>query len=277
MIPDSCDILVYGTMGGIASVAASSLESHGLKVAQVPFPQNIFRDEFGYCRGLQKAVAALHPAMVMPVGCLIAASRVKADLPAGVVLPVDSEDNIRLLDGKVSGSRLAATLGVPQPRIYASPDDMGQKQVVFKRNVSFGGHGVHLPWNRKSLDQLIAHQPKGEEYLIEDFVEGEDVSVDCVRLEGYFRASCYRSLKSKGNGPSVQREKADFPRIVEYARRMLDYVGYRGVCGFDFRVDTAGNPFFLECNPRFTGGLESQISWGFDIPFVLWEKCRNGF
>lgn len=268
-----CDVLLAGTMGDIGPAVRSSLEAHGLKVVSFEFPQNIFRDEFGYGRGLLKAVAACDPAMIIPIGCQMALSRLKSRYEPQVIVPVEDEEKIAILDCKVSCSRLAASLGIPQPHIYSSPDETGEKQVVFKRNVSFGGHGVHLPWTRASLDQLIAHQPKGEPWLIEDFIEGEDYSVDCLRWGSSFCSSSYKSLKTKGNGPSLERCHVDFPEIENYARKILDHLDYKGVCGFDFRVDHEGKPYFLETNPRFTGGVASQVEWGFDLPYLYWKHA----
>lgn len=267
-----CDVLLVGTMGETGPVAAASLESHGLHVVRVEFPQNIFHDEWGYRRAVANALREWRPSLIMPVGSSLALSRFRSGIPESIRVAVEAEDKLRLLDSKVASSALASELGVPQPHMFASADEVGDGQVVFKRDVSFGGHGVHLPWTRKSLIHLIEHQSPGEPYLIEEYIEGTDYSVDAVRWNDTFRASCYRTLSRNGLGPSSSRELVDFPEIESYARLMLDHIAYNGVCGFDFRVDVSGKPFFLECNPRFTGGLATQVEAGFDIPWMLW-KC----
>lgn len=267
----ACDILLTGTMGDIGAVARRSLESHGLAVETMEFPQNVFRDEFGYCRKLMKLIDALSPGMIMPIGCPLALARYKTKVPDGIKVAVEDEGKIRILDSKVESSRLATELGILQPRMYASPDDVGDGQVVFKRDVSFGGQGVHLPWNRQSLDNLIAHQRVGEPYLIEDFIEGEDYSIDCIRWHGEFMYGCYRVLSQHGRGPSTGRESCDVPELAETARKILDSLDYNGVCGMDFRKGLDGKFYFLECNPRFTGGLQTQIESGFDLPWMLYR------
>lgn len=270
----NCDILLTGTMGEIGDIARRSLEAHGLSVELMDFPQNVFHDEFGYCRKLMKSIAALSPLMIMPIGCPLALSRYKAKVPEGIRVAVEDEDKVRLLDSKVASSHLATKLGILQPRMYASPDEIGENQVVFKRDVSFGGQGVHLPWNRKSLDNLIAHQRIGEPYLIEDFIEGEDYSIDCIRWNGEFIHGCYHVLSQHGRGPSTGRESCDVPELAETARLILDHIGYNGVCGMDFRKGNDGRYYFLECNPRFTGGLQTQIDAGLDLPWLLFNFAR---
>lgn len=268
-----CDILLTGTMGEIADVAKRSLEAHGLVVEVMEFPQNVFHDEFGYCRKLMKSIASLSPAVIMPIGCPLALSRYKPKVPDGIKVAVEDEEKIRILDSKVASSRLASELGILQPHFYDSPDDIGESQVVFKRDVSFGGQGVHLPWNKKSLENLIAHQRVGEPYLIEDFIEGEDYSIDCIRWHGEFVYGCYHVLSQHGRGPSTGRETCEVPELAESARKILDSLDYNGVCGMDFRKGLDGRFYFLECNPRFTGGLQTQIDAGLNLPWLLYKSC----
>ena len=284
---ENCDILLAGTMGAIAEDVRDSLVAHGLCVELMDFAQNVHKDEFGYRRKLLKTIALCRPRVIMPVGNPLTLSLMRDELPGDIVAAVERPELIRILDSKVAVSRLAAELGIRQPHIYSSPDEVGDRQVVFKRDISFGAQGVHLPWNRKSLDNLIAHQSPGEPYLIEDYIEGEDWSIDVLRMNGFVRSGVYKVLAHHpatgakpgfrgAMGPSVSRERRDFPELERMALAILDHLDYNGVCGMDFRVDADGVPYFLECNPRFTGGVSSQVSFGFDIPYLLWEKTIEG-
>ena len=268
------DVLLIGTMGSIGADVKDALENEGLSAVIVDFPQNVYRDEFGYRHALVRGIEEHSPSMVMPIGNSIALARLKSSIPEGVMVPVDSEGKIRSLDSKVSASRLATALGIRQPVIYPSPQAAGDNQLIFKRDISFGGHGVHMPRTKDSLIRLIEHQPAGETFLIEDWIDGEDYSVDCLRWDGYFRAGSYRVLANRGKGPSLQREVCSFPEIEESARTILDHLDYHGVCGMDFRLGKDGKAYFLECNPRFTGGVSSQVASGFNIPYLYWKLAR---
>lgn len=216
------DILVFGTMGNVGPQVQELLASHGLRTAAVPFMQNVFRDEPGYRRTLVRAIADYRPGIVFPIGHPLAMSRFKGLLDQGVPLgtvlncrkvdnlwkeavanvriEVEKEETVSLLDSKVRCNALARELGIMRPAVYDTPEDVpaGMK-VVFKRDVSFGGHGVHLPKDVGALERLIAHQSPGEPFLIEEFIAGVDYSLDAVRWGGKMVSGGYRCLPTESS------------------------------------------------------------------------------
>lgn len=198
------DILLFGSMGHIGPEVQKLLVSRGFRTEAVPFPQNIFRDEPGYRRALVQAISGCRPGIVFPIGNPLAMSRFKElvgqGVPLGTILncrktdirweeavrnariAVEKEETIRRLDSKVLCYDMARELGLMQPAVYGTPEAIPEGvKVVFKRDVSFGGHGVHLPNDIGALKRLIAHQSPGEPFLIEEFIEGQDYSLDAVR------------------------------------------------------------------------------------------------
>lgn len=262
-------------MGNISQIVRASLQRHGLSVYEAPFPQNIFRDFFGYGSLLRRTLETVKPRAIFPIGCATALSKLKGAIPGEIAVPVDSEDVIELLDSKVRCSALASELGIRQPRIFNTIPPEEEFPLIFKRDISFGGQGVHWPKSSDALRNLIGHQRKGEPYLIEEYVPGEDYSVDAIRWDGFFKASCYRTLSQQGKGPSRTRISVGNEALIGIARTILDHLDYKGVCGMDFRIAPDGAEYFMECNPRFTGGLESSIAAGFDIPFILWQLATG--
>ena len=49
------------------------------------------------------------------------------------------------------------------------------------------------------------------------------------------------------------------------------------MCGLDFRYEpSSGRCAYIETNARFTGGLATPITAGFDIPWVLYSLATEG-
>lgn len=279
-------ILLFGTMGDIASAAADSLRRAGYEVTHVDFPQNLCRDAAGYRRELVKAIRSIigHDCYagnaaksgfccVIPIGNALNLARLKPELETmfpEIRVYVESEQKVAMLDSKVACYKFCDGLGIPQPRLLDIDGISDYTKVIFKRDVSFGGHGVHRPQSRESLLNLISHQSPGEPYLIEELIVGDEYSVDVIRKpSGECLSSTYRSIKPSGNSPAQTRESCRRPDLEALAVRILTALEYVGLCGFDFIVDQAGSPYLLEANPRFTGGLSAQIASGFDIPALL--------
>ena len=263
----ACDVLLLGTFSNLSDVARDDLLGHGLSVEQVPFDGDPLRDAPGYIRTLKKALALHAPKVILPVGTASPLASCRDLIESSIAVPLDSAEKLALLENKVTAAELAGRLGIRQPRIYSTVQECDNFPVVFKRSNSVGGCGVYFPKDRAALEHLVASARSGE-YLIEDFIEGAVCSVDCIRsADGTFEARCYKSL-SRGKGPASAREAFDCPEMLSAARKILEDIDFRGLCGMDFIVDSGGNAWFLECNPRFTGGLKFQIESGFDIPYI---------
>lgn len=209
-------------------------------------------------------------------GIIIARHRNR--FPESLIILVESADKLLTLSNKRLATDLAKRAGVPVPVIYNSTDDVKTFPIVFKTVVGNSAKGVFFPASKAELDSLaIAHS--NEDTMIEEWIKGEDVCVDCIRYGTFFYASVYRALitKTDGGGTTTQRQIIDMPQLVDYARTFLDYVDYNGVCGLDFRYDSdSGRVAFIEMNARFTGGIATPIAAGFDIPYVLYSLAVTG-
>lgn len=271
------DILIAdGATTRIGKAVADALRRRGLRCEAID-DSPVARDDPGYLRLLEATLQETQPKVLMPIfrGELIAGHG--SMVPPTTVLTCGDASAMHLLDGKVSASALCAELGIPQPRLYTDSEAEGIASwpVVFKRSTGLGGDSVYFPKDGKALANLI-RSCAGKPHLVMDYVDGYDVSVDAIRWDGYFQAAAYRTMVPKRKGTSLVRIGVDAPELISHARTILDATGYRGVCGIDFRVDgKTGKAYFLECNPRFSGGLKSSLTAGFDIPGILWQLSQG--
>lgn len=265
-------VILTEAFGEVGRLVRRSLEDAGAEVFLFQ-PTLKVKDARNYVNELAAFQSLVKADMIIPIFFPEVISRYRDEFPE-VEIPVDFEEKLQVLDNKLEACALASSLGIRMPRMYGSIDEVERYPVVFKRVGGHGGDSVYFPKKRESLAHLVGASLPGT-YLITDEIPGDDVSVDAVRWDGFFFAAAYRVLLPRAKGVSILRESISSPELTETARRILDKVDYRGVCGLDFRVDSEGRSWFLECNPRFSGGIASQIASGFDVPAVLMSLVRG--
>lgn len=252
--------------GKVGDAVRRSLERKGIRVLLSP----VKADDSGFLRLLEESGAGV----VLPVfHPEILASRLDC-LPPGVIAPIDSLEKIELLDNKISSVALASELGLPLPELYSSPEQIERYPVVFKRSKGLGGSGVYFPKDRTALEHLLATSGRSSA-LVMEYIDGWDCSVDALRWGTFFYGSAYRTILPRRKGSSILRKSIVAPELVAMTRRILEYIDFQGVCGVDFRIGRDGRAYFLECNPRFSGGVATQIQSGFDQPFLWWELATG--
>lgn len=240
---------------------------------------NPFTDEEAFITVLLEKINELRPQVLMPThdeGIIIARNRHR--FPKDLIIPIETETKLNSLSDKRLATKLAEQAGVPVPQVYPAVGDVKIFPVVFKTVIGNSAKGVFFPKNRQELKEL-QNKYNSSEVLIEEWLKGNDVCVDCLRWNGFFQATVYRALvtKTDGGGTTTQREIISMPGLEEYARKFLDSVDYNGVCGLDFRYDIeSGRLGFIEMNARFTGGLATPVAAGFDIPYMLYTLATGG-
>lgn len=235
-------------------------------------------DENAFISDIKAAIEKFKPKVLMPTHdeAVVLAKHVD-ELPHDVIYIMESYDMQVKLSDKYSATVVAEKAGVPVPAFIQDLKGHGYP-IVVKTKFGNSAKGVYFP---KSYDEAmkIVSNYNMEDLLIEEFFPGVDYSVDCVRYDGFFFASTYRSLvtKTDGGGTTTQRVIVSMPAIEHYAEQLLNEVDYKGVCGIDFKVnEETGEAAFIEVNARFTGGLATPMAAGFDIPYIVYSLFTNG-
>lgn len=292
---NSCDVLVTYCWNRVGYNIIRSLALHGLKVWVADTSERNICSMSKYCSGsfvypdyktdelafiafLREKLLELNPKVLLPTHDeSVVIMKHRSELPCNVIIPYVSYDKLVLLANKAKSTALASSAGVPTPKVYASIDEVESYPIVLKTVIGNSAKGVYFPKSKEDLVSLY-NEHKNEELLMEEWVEGTDYSVDCIRWKGFWKASVYHALvtKTDGGGTTTQREMVNFPILEEYAKKYLDAVDFTGVCGLDFRYSDKNNRIaYIETNVRFTGGLATPITAGFDIPWVLYKLATE--
>ena len=291
-----CDVIVTYCWNRVGYNILRSLSTKGLKVWAADTSRSNICSKSRYCAGsftypdpfsheaefiqcLKDKIAELQPIMLLPThdeSQLI--MRHRSEFPVKLTIPYMDAESLERLSDKAWATEMARACGVPVPRVFKEWTEVDAFPCVFKTVTGNSAKTVFFPKDRQELEKLVK-QFRLEKVLIEEKIGGADYSVDCVRWDGFFKASAYRALvtKTDGGGTTTQREIVLAPELERYARMLLSYVDFKGVCGLDFRWDKENDHIaFIEVNARFTGGLATPVAAGFDIPWVLYSLATTG-
>ena len=291
-----CDVILTYCWNRVGYTILKSLHQKGLKVwAADTSKKNIcsmskfctgsftypdpFTDEDAFIRVLKVKIAELKPKMLMPTHDeSVVIMRHRDEFPENLIIPYDSADKLLMLANKAVSTEVARKAGVDVPEVYQSVDEVKSYPVVFKTVIGNSAKGVYFPKSKDELLKLM-DEHKDDETLLQEWIGGTDYSVDCVRWDGFCKMSVYHALvtKTDGGGTTTQREIVDMPQLEAEAEKLMNAVDFHGVCGMDFRYDPNTNKIaYIETNARFTGGLATPVTAGFDIPWVVYKLATEG-
>ena len=169
---------------------------------------------------------------------------------------------------KVLGKRVAASAGVPcapdavyegEDRAGAKPPDFGFPLVV-KPDREGSTVGITIVRGPDQWEAALAEAAKHDSRILaEGFIPGREITVgilngkvlpaiEIVPKSGFYD---YQSKYTAGRTEyviPVPMDREILMRAAEYTKRAAAALTLRGAARLDYRVDPAGNVFFLEAN-----------------------------
>lgn len=145
-------------------------------------------------------------------------------------------------------------------------------RLIVKPRHGSGGRGVEL---LESSLELSRFDPS-EDLLVQEFLPGEEYSVDVLRLDECHPVACVPRLRMKvDSGVAVAGRTVYDEELMELARRIAVHLGLSGIANVQFRRASDGTPHLLEINPRVPGTLPLTTASGIDMP-KLWLAHVRG-
>lgn len=115
------------------------------------------------------------------------------------------------------------------------------------------------------------------EFIIQPFLQGKVVTVDVVRNAADNQVVCMprREHVRTPNGAGLVVELFHNDRLHHLCATLARRIELNGCINFEFIETEEGTFYFLECNPRFSGGIAFSHTAGYD--FILNHmKCFQG-
>jgi len=116
----------------------------------------------------------------------------------------------------------------------------------------------------------LEHLPRDSSYLLQDYLPGEEFSVDVyIHSDGTPIASVPRLRLKIDSGIAVASVTKIMPELSSLAIDIATNVGVRYVANIQFKRAPDGEYKLLEINPRFPGTLPLTTAAGVDMPKLL--------
>ncbi len=214
-------------------------------------------------------------------------------IPADVVMPISSYENISLSNDKGRTLEYAANLGVPVPEIVEWRDfkELEDKlrvdgSVVVKLRRGNSAKGVFYAGSaeeavgicRRLIDKYGL--PPERYPLVQRKVYGPKWTVSCVYNHGKeLSFITQRMLREKpvSGGTSTYRITDRNEEIEDYTRRMLGGMGWHGIIMVEYKYDPrTGKFWFMELNPRLWGAISHAVAADADFVKLLYAASTQG-
>ena len=199
----------------------------------------------------------------------VAEQRVDAVLPIGqeanralskhriaIPSPVAAWETLQIADSKARTLELARSIGIEVPGPPTGFPAVAKKAV---------GSGEVRYVN---ADDEV---PSGEEWLLQEYVEGEGRGLFALLDDGEERAVfMHRRIREYPitGGASTAAESIADADLRELGLRLLRALRWHGVAMVEFKRRADGSYVLMEINPKFWGSLDLAIAAGVDFPWL---------
>ena len=227
-----------------------------------------------FAKSLNRYMSPRKIGVLIPVGdeCCLYASSLKDEIEAVVPLP-DHKSMLIAVD-KVKMMHRAHELGFNVPEVIRTPSRF---PVVLKRVTGSGLRFVNDETEFENAKRLFAS--RGIPYFVTEYVDGrENYSYAALLQDGrvrvFFMHREIREYPATGGSASYAVSTYD-AEIRSRCQRLLEDLEWNGVAMVEFKVNSQGEMYFMEVNPRFWASLELAIASGVDFPLLLLKMIKG--
>jgi Carbamoylphosphate synthase large subunit (split gene in MJ) len=185
-----------------------------------------------------------------------------------VIVCVSDKETIKLCRDKLILPQFLIKQGIKNviPTMLMSDIDEVQLPVFIKPISGRSSQGCRSVYDMKEFTFLKEILPC-HEYIVQPLIQGSIITVDIVRDPVTDIVICIprRELLRNNSGAGTTVEIIENCELEKNCIEIACKVGIVGAVNFEF-IETGNNEFyFLEINPRFSGGLEFSHLAGYDV------------
>ncbi len=188
----------------------------------------------------------------------------------GIILGISSAETIALCRNKKRmqeyiDEHCPETKTIPTCWLQETEKEQVTYPLVCKPTDGRSSQGLCYVHNEEEWKHFL-QSAEGVNYIVQPYVEGKIVTVDIVRQADGKKAvaiprmELLRTLNGAGTSVYVFQDEA----LIAQSIRLAHELKIIGCVNFEFIKDNEGGYHFIECNPRFSGGVEFSCIAGYD-------------
>ncbi len=195
----------------------------------------------------------------------------------GIFPMVSSYEKIKIAMDKWETFKFAKNLSMKVPKTILGSDVGSLKSMNFPVLVKprYGSASKGIMKFEKPESLLCFKDLLNENHIIQEFIEGYEVTVDIFGTEEGECIQAVQRRRLKVRGGEVERGVTQKdPRINDIVEKFTAHYKPRGVINVQFMVSKDG-VFLMEINPRFGGGYPLSHHAGANFPKLLLKYIRG--
>jgi len=232
--------------------------------------------------GVAEVCAKVQVDLCMPVGAdgvyYFAQHREETEKTTNLLL-MESADNLDNIGDKAKFAELLRAHRLPHPHSITSRAQLDLEiqnltfPVLVKPRGGGGGEGIDkCEYSEALIARVDSQENFFEEYLIQEYVEGEDVDCSTFCRDGKILAYTMQKglyVDPDSYLPAQGIEFVHHPGVFEVASKLVSTLKWNGIAHVDTRIrSTDGSIDIIEINTRFWGSLEGSFHAGVNFPYV---------
>ncbi|MDO4574088.1 MAG: ATP-grasp domain-containing protein [Planctomycetia bacterium] len=183
----------------------------------------------------------------------------------GATLLISDEEAIKLCRNKYLTYEFLKSSGVKYTIPTAYLNEVNPKDIVYpvvcKPSNGRSSEGLYYVNTQDELSLI----PDDNNYLIQPKIEGVVITVDVIR-HPYSKQTVAiprRELLRTYNGLGLSVYLFHDEELENLSCHIADLLNIRGCVNFEYIEDISGRRYFMDCNPRFSGGIEFSCIAGY--------------
>lgn len=201
----------------------------------------------------------------------LAAQRESIEADTGMKVMVSDIHVIDIFFDKRNTNQFFNDMKVPAPRIFKSIEEI-TLPVIVKPVKGSAARGIRVIESNEHIKGFTLN----DDIIVQELIEGIEITIDAFfDFNGNLISVGMRERLRVRDGEVQIGRTVFYEKIYPYLTQLAAYHGFRGGVTFQAFV-TDDNVYFIECNPRFGGGLPFTIMAGNNFIHYLLQIVQNG-